>query len=138
MSEQLPHRKFERPTQPDFSEMYERVVVPTFHSFKDVNDARLQNRINRFFADIIQPLQLNDLMQEELLMYEEHAEPDRTYRTLSLRDFQVLATVTSTRRADMYDTVADKKPLAPATVVAIHGYHEGDELLTDILFRRPR
>jgi hypothetical protein len=137
MPEQLPHRKFET-HKPDIAELYERVEVPTFHSFRDVNDARLQNRINRFFADIIQPLQLNDLMQAELLEYKEDAEPDRTKRVLSLQDFQVLATVTSTKRADIYDTVADKKPLAPATIVAIQGYHEGDNFLTDILFRRPR
>lgn len=138
MAEQLPHRNFERPTQPDFAELYERVAVPTFHSFHDVNDARLQNRINRFFADVVEPLQLNDLMQTELLAYEESVESEKTQRTLSLKDFQVLATVTSTRHADMYDTVADKKSLSPATVVAINGYHEGDDLLTDILFRRPR
>ena len=136
MSEQLPSRKFEAPNQADFTQEYEKVAVPAFHSFSDSNDLRLQNRINRFFTDIMQSLQLNALMQEELILYKEDTNPDGIQRTLALGDFQILATVSSTQREGMYYTTAEKAPLTAATIVALKGYHEGDSFLTDILFRR--
>ena len=130
--------------QPNFIQAYQELKVPVFHDFRDLDDVRLQNRINRFFIDTVNALQLNDLMEDAYITYEQvdvkgdEGDVRSRLRTLSLRDFQVLTTVTTVVHNDQLYTRAEKNALTPESVEAIKGYHEGDGHLTDILFRPER
>ena len=124
---------------------YEAVKAPNVNPSGNPEDPRLQNRIDRFFEDVLSPLALNDLMRAELVVLDKArasaGDPEDTssydeYQTLSLRELQVLAsTRTIVRSGVVYSVVTEKKELEAETIEALGGYQEGDTFLTRMLFR---
>ena len=145
MSEFQQSSEANSPDTPLFVQAYEAVIVPSIIPSGNPEDPRLQNRVNRFFEDVLSPLGLNDLMRAELISLKKArisaGDPDDTasydeYQTLSLRELQVLASTTTIVRGGVaYSVAAEKKELETETIEALRGYHEGDTFLTRMLFR---